>query len=121
MFQALQINLLKSAIVKKLKTENNNFNNNLERMTIEINFFHETEVHSKSVLYFDDNKKAEVDGLINAQNVSIFTTMIKNNVPDISQVDIVDIEINFLNHEFSAEIFYVNTNGDKIQTNVNKL
>ena len=121
MFQTLQINLLKAAILKKLKSENENFNHNLEKMNIEINFFHDTDVNSNSILYFDDNKKAEVAGLINAQNVSLFTNMIKNNVKDISQVDIVDIEINFLTHEFSAEIFYIDTKGNKINTNVNKL
>lgn len=121
MFQALQINLLKSAITKKLKVEDNNFNNNLERMTIEINFLDDSEVTSHSVLFFDKNKKAEVDGLINAQNVSIFTTMIQNNVKDIKSVDIVDIEINFLTHEFSAEIFYIDNSGKKLATNVNKL
>jgi virulence-associated protein VapD len=121
MFQNLQINLLRSAILKKLKTEDENFNHELQKMTIEIDFFDDMEVKSNSVLYFDDNKKAEVQGLINAQNVSLFTNMIKNNVKDIKQVDIVDIEIDFLNHEFSAEIFYVDTKGNKIQTNVNKL
>ena len=121
MFQALQINLLKSAITKKLKMENEDFNHNLEKMTIEIDFFHETEVQSNSVLFFDNHKKAEVKGLINAQNVAMFTNMIQSNVKDMKQVDIVDIEINFLNHEFSAEIFYVDTKGNKIQTNVNKL
>ncbi len=121
MFQALQINLLRSAITKKLKMENENFNNILEKMTIEIDFFHETEVQSNSVLYFDNQKKAEVKGLINAQNVAMFTNMIQSNVKDMKQVDIVDIEINFLNHEFSAEIFYIDNKGHKIQTNVNKL
>lgn len=121
MFQALQINLLKAAILKKLKNEDENFNNNLEKMSIEIDFFDETEVKSNSVLYFNDNKKAEVKGLINAQNVSLFTNMIKNNVKDIRQVDIVDIEIDFLKHDFSAEIFYIDNNLNKIQTNVNKL
>ena len=121
MFQNLQINLLRSAILKKLKTEDETFNSNLQKMTIEIDFFDDLEVKSNSILYFDDNKKAEVQGLINAQNVSLFTNMIKNNVKDISHVNIVDIEIDFLNHEFSAEIFYVDTKGNKIQTNVNKL
>jgi hypothetical protein len=121
MFQTLQINLLKSAITKKLTSEDKNFKHNLEKMQIEINFFHETEVQSNSVLYFNDNKKAEVKGLINAQNVSLFTNMIKNNVKDIKQVDIVDIEIDFLKHEFSAEIYYVDNQGNKINANVNKL
>lgn len=121
MFQTLQINLLKAAILKKLKSEDENFNHELLKMNIEIDFFHETEVQSNSILYFNNNKKAEVKGLINAQNVSLFTNMIKNNVKDIKHVDIVDIEIDFLNHEFSAEIFYVDTKGNKIQTNVNKL
>ena len=121
MFQTLQINLLKAAITKKLKTEDENFNNNLEKMSIEIDFFDDIEVKSNSILYFNDNKKAEVKGLINAQNVSMFTNMIKSNVKDIKQVDIVDIEIDFLKHEFSAEIFYIDNQGNKIQTNVNKL
>ena len=121
MFQALQINLLRSAITKKLQTENKDFKSELQKMNIEIDFFDDVEVKSNSVLYFDDNKKAEVQGLINAQNVSIFTNMIKNNVKDIKQVDIVDIEIDFLTKEFSAEIFYIDNNDNKIQTNVNKL
>lgn len=121
MFQTLQINLLKSAILKKLKSEDENFKHDLLKMNIEIDFFHETEVQSNSVLYFNDNKKAEVKGLINAQNVSLFTNMIKNNVKDIKQVDIVDIEIDFLKHEFSAEIYYIDNNNNKINANVNKL
>ena len=47
--------------------------------------------------------------------------MIKNNVKDIKQVDIVDIEIDFLKHEFSAEIYYIDNNNNKINANVNKL
>jgi virulence-associated protein VapD len=121
MFQTLQINLLKAAILKKLKSEDENFKHDLLKMNIEIDFFDDTEVKSNSVLYFNDDKKAEVQGLINAQNVSLFTNMIKNNVKDIKQVDIVDIEIDFLTKEFSAEIFYIDNNDNKIQTNVNKL
>jgi virulence-associated protein VapD len=121
MFQTIQLNLLKSAILVKLKKDDANFNHKLLSMDIEIDMQHETDVKSKSTLYFDNEKKGVVKGLINAQNVSLFLNMIKENVKDVKQVDIVDLHINFEKGEFSAEIYYVDINGNKINTNVNKL
>jgi virulence-associated protein VapD len=121
MFQQLQINLLKSAILGKLKKENPNFDHKLLKMDIEIDMQDENETKSVSKLYFNRDKLATVKGLINSQNVSLFLKMIEDNVKDVKQVDIVDISINFEDYNFSAEIYYVDTQGNKINTNVNKL
>jgi hypothetical protein len=117
----LQINLLKSAILGKLKKDNPNFDHKLLKMDIEIDMQDENETKSVSKLHFDNDKIARVNGLINSQNVSLFLKMIEDNIKDVKQVDIVDISINFEDYSFSAEIYYVDTQGNKINTNVNKL